>query len=641
MPAYLFSAIIARLEVYETQWRTCSVRYLVPEGSGEHVLTAMGKTPLMMEEISRLTGVDYPWPRYDQVVVHDFIFGGMENLAATTMTELLLIDDVSALHWDPDDLVAHELGHQWFGDLVTCQDWSQAWLNEAFASFVETVWRESDRGTTDGSWYAFNQALSYMGEDSGRYRRPILSYMFREPIDVFDRHLYEKGACVLRTLRTTLGDAPFWAGVKLYLTRHAYSGVHTRDFQKAMEDATGQNLDRFMDQWIYHAGHPALQIALTEEDGLLSVGVTQTQVGKQTPEVFHLPLSLELVFDDGDTQTVVLPVAHRSRAWAIPVKRPVRTVRVDPGFGLLTTMQIDAPLGWLKELAQDDCPVLAARAVASLMRKGSPKAVAVIIDTLRTHPFWGVRGMAAKQLAKVGTHAVRDELCGRLLEEQDPRVQLDIAEGLSLFRDEKVGDALITALERTPPTHHVKGALMYALGKTRDPRAIATIRAHIDEDSWGEVVRQRGIQGLAATEDPEVLETLLSYSATYWGGRVNMAAARALGQLGNRLEAARTPCLERLLEMAQKGDFRARLTAVASLGVLRDPRAMEVLTLVHASASEGRLRRAAYEARVKVQSGRLGEEGLKPMRARLDVLENENRQLRGRIDKLEELPSED
>ncbi len=640
MPAYLFSVIVARLEVFDTKWRDCSVRYLVPEGSAAHVLTAMGKTPLMMEEMSRLTGVDYPWPRYDQVVVHDFIFGGMENLAATTMTELLLIDPVSALHWDPDDLVAHELGHQWFGDLVTCQDWSQAWLNEGFATFSEMVWREADRGKTDADWYAYRQALSYMSEDSGRYRRPILSYMFREPIDVFDRHLYEKGSCVLRTLRTTLGDEPFWAGVNLYLTRHAYSGVHTRDFQKAMEDATGQNLDRFMDQWIFHAGHPVLHIELTEEDGLVSVGVKQTQSGAQTPEVFHVPLRLELVFDDGDRRTIVLPVGQRSRAWAIPVARSVRTVRVDPGFGLLATIQIDAPLGWLEELAGDDCPVLAVRAVASLMRNGSPKALASVVETLRTHPFWGVRGRAAKQLAKLGTRGARDELCGRLLEERDPRVQLEIAEGLALFRDEVAANALLTALQRTPPTHHVKGALLFALGKTRDSRAISTIRAQMDEDSWGEVVRQRALQGLAATEDPEVLETLLSYSSAYWGGRVNMAAARALGQLGDRVESVRSLCLERLLEMALEGEFRARLTALSALGELRDPRALDVLTQVYTSAPVGRLRRMAYEARVKVQQGRLGQEGLQPLRTRLDVLEDENRRLRVRVDKLEEPPAD-
>ena len=125
MPAYLFTAVVAPLACVEAQWRGRSVRYLVPIGDEGAIARSMGKTPLMMECFSQRTGVDYPWPRYDQVVVHDFVFGGMENTACTTMTDLLLVDERAILEWDPDGLVAHELAHQWFGDLVTMDWWTE------------------------------------------------------------------------------------------------------------------------------------------------------------------------------------------------------------------------------------------------------------------------------------------------------------------------------------------------------------------------------------------------------------------------------------------------------------------------------------------------------------------------------------
>ncbi|MBA2320002.1 MAG: hypothetical protein H0V89_02500, partial [Deltaproteobacteria bacterium] len=208
MPAYLFTAICAQLSVRDADpvslgERRVEVRYLVPTGREEAIERAMGRTPEMIRVFSALTGVDYPWPRYDQVVVDDFVFGGMENIACTTMIDALLVDERSVVEWDPDALVSHELAHQWFGDLVTCRDWSQSWLNESWATFMEFAWWEHARPTDEACWYRWERFETYLEEAGGRYRRPIISYEFREPMDVFDRHLYEKGGLVLTTLRAS------------------------------------------------------------------------------------------------------------------------------------------------------------------------------------------------------------------------------------------------------------------------------------------------------------------------------------------------------------------------------------------------------------------------------------------------------
>ena len=171
-----------------------------------------------------------------------------------------------------------------------------------------------------------------------------MTYLFREPIDVFDRHLYEKGACVLHSLRNEIGDDAFWLGTKNYLERHAYGSVHTRDLQQVFEDVTGRNLDGFMQQWIYSAGFPDLTLDLAEKNGLLTIKVTQGQKGDSVPEAFAFHLDLVL---HGLDQSIRLPVSERVATFAVPVSKRPDFVTVDPGFSFLSRMQINAPAGWL------------------------------------------------------------------------------------------------------------------------------------------------------------------------------------------------------------------------------------------------------------------------------------------------------
>ena len=635
MPAYLFTAVVAQLSTVEARWRDREVRYLVPVGSEEAVARSMGKTPLMIEAFSQRLGVDYPWPRYDQVVVHDFIFGGMENVACTTMTDLLLVDERVTLHWDPDGLVAHELAHQWFGDLVTCQDWSQAWLNESWATFMEVVWWEHDRDDTDAVWYRYQLARAYLEEDSTRYRRPIVSYGFREPIDVFDRHLYEKGACVLDGLRAVIGADAFWAGVRDYLTDNAHATVHSRDFQRSMERHSGVNLDRFFRQWVHGAGHPELEVRLSRQESLLLVAVQQGQSGEGTAAVFHFPLNLEIVYDDGRTQTVRLPVAERERTFAVVTDAEVRTVRVDPGFHVLSTLKLDAPRGWLEATLSDPCPVLALRSAEALLREGSPKAFDAVVAAMGAHPFHGVRSALARRIGRHGGPAALAALLDRLPQEQDPRALRGLASALGRFRCTEAAEALAGLLAGGPETWHLLGDVLAALGATRDPRAPALIEPYIATRSWGDVVAQRAVEGLAATHAPEVVDRVLAESGTDRPDRLRAAACRALAVLARWLPEHRPRLVERLVEVLDEPGFRSILGATRGLATLGDPSALPSLQRLHESAADGRHQRAAYEAMTSIRKGRTSEESLVALRRRIEELAEQNQQLSARIDKLE------
>ncbi len=632
MPAYLVTIVAAKLTVVEEAANGVPVRYLVPVGEERNVARAFGRTPAMVEHFAKLLGRPYPWPRYDQVVVHDFVFGGMENVACTTMTDMLLVDEKADLEWDPDGLVSHELAHQWFGDLVTCQDWSQGWLNESWATVLEAFWKEHATPADEAIWYRHDTAVEYLGETSGRYRRPIVSYTFREPIHLFDRHLYNKGSCVLWTLRYRLGDEAFWTGVRLYLDRHGHGTVHTRHFQRAIEEATGANLDGFFEQWVHSPGHPVLDVKLGREDDDAVVTVKQTQSGDGVPEVFDFRLRVGIVAVDGTERTVELDVRERERTFVIP--GPVSIVRVDPGYRVLADMKLSGTEAWMCQLVHDRDPVLALRAAKGLLAEGSHRGLEAVETALRTHPFHGVRGAIAEELAHLGTTHVLQVLIGALGSETDPRARRAIAASLGKFRDPLAADALIALLREDLPTWQLHGAALVALGQTRDPRAIGAIREHLGVPSWGDWVRQRALEALAETEDATVLDTLIEHTANRFPDRTRAAAAGALGHLADAVEKVRRAAVDRLIELLTEDGFRTQTAAVHALAHAGDPRAESALSLVHDTAADGRNRRSAYEALVRIRRGRTTEQGLSAVRRRLDELAEENAKLRERVDRL-------
>lgn len=639
MPAYLVTFVAAKLTCIEdTPVDGKPVRYYVPVGEEENTRRSFDRTPAMIRFLQDRIGVAYPWPRYDQVVVHDFIFGGMENVACTTMADILLVDEKAALEWDPDGLVVHELAHQWFGDLVTCQDWSQGWLNESWATYVEALWWEHKESEEEATWYRHQTALGYHAEASGRYRRPIVSYDFREPIDVFDRHLYNKGSCVLWTLRGELGTDAFFGAVKGYLETHAHGTVHTRDFQRALEGHTGRNLDGFFAQWIHGAGHPIVEVKLGKGDGLATVSVSQKQEGDDIAHAFRFRLRLEAVHTDGRVTPFTLPVAERERTWALPVS-DVAHIRVDPGYRVLAEIQLKGPSSWLTPLLLDPCPILALRAAEALIDDGGVVAIDAVRKATREHPFGPVRGSFAKLLAKRGGPSDRDLAIEVLSSDPEPRARRMAAEALGGFQDETAASALLAALEGDLPTWQLQGALLVALGQTRDPRAVDVLADHLTVKSWVQLVRQRALAGLGHTRDLSVLPKLLD--ATRQGSaRSRSAAASAAVSLVEHHPDARTEVRERLEEMLATGGFRVRNAAIAALGALKDPASLAALARTHKTDPDGRTRRMAYEAMVKVRKGRGAGADVSALQARLDKLAEENAELRERVDKLERLSPE-
>ncbi len=368
--SYLISLAAAEFNVFHDKAGDLPVDYYVAKHVDEATARRfMGKTPRMIAFLGDRIGQPYPYPKYAQVCVHDFIAGGMENISATTMTDMALHDEIAELERNDDDLVSHELAHQWFGDLLTCKDWSQLWLNEGFASYFAPLFTEFDKGEDAFRLQMASDLRSYKWGDQS-VRRSIVEPRYRSAEDLFDGVTYSKGACVLHALRGLLGDETWWKGIRGYVAANKLKVVETDDLRKAMEAASGKDLKWFFDQWVMKAGHPELKASWHYEpaDKSARVRVQQVQtVDDQTP-LFRLPTTIEITEFAGKTKVVPIVIDSATQEFVIPCESEPRMVEIDPKHWL--PKELDFPKSddeYLFQLAHAGCVLSRLEAAQALV----------------------------------------------------------------------------------------------------------------------------------------------------------------------------------------------------------------------------------------------------------------------------------
>jgi aminopeptidase N len=634
---YLVTLAVGDFAAIETKWRDVPVVYYVQRGLEAAAERTLARTPEMLDLFSKRFGLPYPYPRYSQVFVADFIFGGMENTSATTLTDTVLLDERAALDHDVDSLVAHELAHQWFGDLVTCRDWGEGWLNEGFATYSEYLWREHHEGRDAADLELEEWAESYFGEDSHRYRRTIATKLYDEPIDVFDHHLYEKGGRVLHMLRGLLGDDAFFATFAHYLAKHRLGVVESRDLARAVEEATGKNVDWFFSQWVIDgAGHPELDVAIAwdADTGLANVTVEQKQkVDGRTP-LFRIPTRVRFRVGDKDVD-VPIDIVDQKHVFHLRLDGEPTQAIFDPGRVALAATKIDKPEPlWIAELARATLALDRSAAAQALAKRGGPAAERALATGLESDKYWAVRAAAALGLATIRTSSARDRLIAALTSEVHPRARRMIARALGDFtNDPQAGAALAEVVEKGDASYFAEAEACLALGKTRFKRAGELLRAAATRDSFTDVIRQHAYRGLAEARDDSALGLLVD--GMRWGkvtqGR--RAAAGALAQLmrGRRDREARD-VRERIEHLLFDRDFRVQAAAIEALAVIGDPAAGDALRRLIDRELDGRLRRRSKEVIRDLEEGApIGEE-VRRLRDELGELRTQIGALRERLD---------
>jgi aminopeptidase N len=330
---YLLSLVGGPFDVKTASWRDVPLLYTVPKGKGDLIEETFGETPDMLSFYSDLLGVKYPWPKYAQSAMHDYA-GGMEWVTATLFGDSFLTERRMGPRMS-SPAVAHELAHQWFGNLVTCRDWGHLWLNEGFAIFFgQMLYFEHWRGKDEYDHWAETLAQVYFGE-SRRYQRPLATNVYPSPGAMFDDHTYIKGGLVLHTLRRHLGDKAFFLGIRHYLTKYRHSPVDTHDFCQAMTEATGVNLEPFFDQWVLKPGHPVLDYRWTWDGahGQVVLAVRQTQDTRGGTPVYGFGANVGLISGGMTRARVRIDKAEQEVRLDAP-RRP-DAVLLDPDHDLL------------------------------------------------------------------------------------------------------------------------------------------------------------------------------------------------------------------------------------------------------------------------------------------------------------------
>ncbi len=638
--SYLVTLAAGKFTAIETRWNDVAVIYYVTPGDEEKATRTLGRTPEMLELFSRLFGVTYPYEKYAQIFVADFIFGGMENTTATTLTDIVLLDERATVDYDVENLVAHELAHQWFGDLLTCRDWGQGWLNEGFATYSEYLWREHAEGRDAADVELDEWADAYFAEDSSRYRRQIATNVYDEPLDIFDRHLYDKGGRVLHMLRRTLGDDGFWRAIRHYLEKHRHGVVETRDLARAVEEATGRVLDWFFDQWVLiGAGHPELTIeyAWDGETKLASLAVEQTQDTSGITPVFRLPTSIRFEVDGAAIERELEIKAKKQTFYFRLVQEPTHAI-FDPGKPHLATVKMTKPTKmWIAELESAGLAIDRIAAARALARKGGPQALAALREALAEQPFWAVQAAAATGLGTLRTPEARDALAGAVTTTAHPRARRAVVRALGEFRrDETAADAVARLVADGDESYFVEAEACLSLGKTRSKRAPELLRAAAERDSFFDIIRQHAYRGLAEARDESAVPLLTAATAYGKTSQGRRAALGALAQLGaGRTDRTARDIREHAETLLRDPDFRVQGAAVEALGALRTELAIPALQALADRDLDGRLKRRCRELMRDLREGAGREKELTLLRDELDVLRAQTLALRGRLDAME------
>ncbi|MEH2182454.1 M1 family metallopeptidase [Nostoc sp.] len=666
-PTYLMTLAIGDFAEIQDEWNGKPVTYYVEKGREEDAKRSMEKTPRMIEFLSQKYGYPYPFPKYAQVCVDDFIFGGMENTSTTLLTDRCLLDERAALdNRNTEALVVHELAHQWFGDLVVIKHWSHAWIKEGMASYSEVMWTEQEYSLEEAAYYRLLEARRYLSEDSSRYRRPMVTHVYREAIELYDRHIYEKGSCVYHMIRAELGDELFWRAIQTFVQDNAHKTVETIDLLRAIEKVTGRNLLFLFDQYVYRGGHPDFKVAYSWDGdaNLAKITVTQTQAAEGTngsKDLFDLKIPIgfgytqqEEVRSNGKLstsfstlKTFTVRVNEREQSFYFPLENKPQFISFDVGNNYLKTVALEYPIAELKaQLEFDPDPISRSYAAAALAKKGGLEAIKALSASLKNDPLWGVRVEVAKQLGQINLDQAFDGLIAGL-KDKNAYVRRAVVEALTQFKTAESYKAVRGLVQKGDPSYYVEAAASYVIGaiasanleeKPKEDKILKLLKSVLEEKAgWNEVVRSGAIAGLAEFKTSEAaLNLLIEYTKLGVPQPLRLATIRALG----KISVGQSPVnleriLEKLTELAKETFFLTQIAVASALGQMEILKAAGILRSLAEQTADGRVRRYAEEEISRVQKNIGSEKNLRQLREDFDQLKQQNQELRSRLENLE------
>jgi aminopeptidase N len=656
-PSYLITLAVGKFAEIKEQWNDIPVTYYVEKGREEDAIRSMGKTPRMIEFFSKKFGYSYPYPKYAQVCVDDFIFGGMENTSTTLLTDRCLLDERASLdNQMTESLVAHELAHQWFGNLVVIKHWSHAWIKEGMASYCEVLWTENEYGKDSAAYYLLNEARAYIHEDSSRYRRPMVTNVYREAIELYDRHLYEKGACVYHMIRGILGEELFNKAIQTFVNDNAHKTVETVDLLRAIDKATGYNLGSIFDQYVFRGGHPNFKVSYSwdSQNNLASVTVKQTQAKEdkgKIQDLFELKIPLGFGYakkkskDKVKLITFNLQIKEIEQTFYFPLEKKPDFISFDVGNYYLKTVKLEYPVAELKaQLQYDPDPVSRIYAAEALAKKGNLEAVKALKYALQNDEFWAVKLEVAKFLGKIKLDQALDALTEGLKDE-NARVRRSVVNALSQIKTIQSYEIIKNIAVNGDNSYYVESDAIKSLGTVisgnlakKETEIIEIFREILIEKSgWNETIRSGAINGLSNLKTSlEAADLILVYTQLGVPQALRLAAIRGLGSVASGQKPEKLEVILNQFELLLTDTFfLTQMALISGLEQIEHERAIALLTNLAESSPDGRVKHRAEEAINKVREKLGGDHALKDLRKEVDKLKQENQELKSRLAKLE------
>ena len=257
---YLINLSIADYAIIKDSLGSLPVNYWVYHTNVEDARRSFAKTPYMIDFFNKLYDYNYPWEKYDQVI-SAYMGGGAEATSATLLGEGAVTNQKAAIDFSFEGIIAHEVAHQWWGDLITCRSWEHTWMNESFATYSDYLYKRHDWDKDEGDYDLLVKKNRYMREAHNRYMRPVVFNRYEDPGQNFDSHTYPKGACILHMLKFILGEDIFFRVLSTFLHQHAFQPVSTQDFMKCVKDVSGMNMDWLFEQFLYQPGHGLFEVS--------------------------------------------------------------------------------------------------------------------------------------------------------------------------------------------------------------------------------------------------------------------------------------------------------------------------------------------------------------------------------------------
>ncbi|MBM3830534.1 MAG: hypothetical protein FJ406_08365 [Verrucomicrobia bacterium] len=637
---YLITLVAGQLKKIEDKHRDIPLEFWTTPSDLAAAPNSFRHTKHMMQFFEREIGVNYPWAKYGQAAVHDYHWGGMENTSLTTLNFRTLFTAETENLFSSDSLVAHELAHQWFGDLVTCKDWSHIWLNEGFATYYDWLWQGDFGGTNETLHALYSAAKGILANQNET--RGIVWRKFGDPEEMFNYLAYPKGAWVLHMLRCQLGADLYRQCVRTYLDRHAYGTVETADLRKVIEELSGRSYERFFEQWVYGIGAPTLDVTYAWDDKakLARVSVKQTQKISDEAHLFQFPLTLRFKSKSGVTDHIV-QVRDKEEDFYLPLKAAPDVVRVDPGLTLLARINFKPATPMLfAQLADKSDLIGQHHALDNLAGRSDGETIAKLKAALNSDSHYAIRSRAAELLKQARTDESLAALISSLAPTEretvrDARVRNAIVSALGGFYHEDAFAALKQSLA-TEKNPGIQATALRALGPYAKPEARDLLVKFLNTPSYRDRLAEAAIAGMKAQEDPAFVAPLLAALQAHEATLMSTVFSAGLDALATlaRNEAKKDSLRDFLTARVNSSKERVRLAAITALGTLEDPRAIAALETFTGLAADRPEKTAADKALVLLRTARKPGEDLKGLRTEVLDLQKSNREMKKDLEML-------